>query len=77
MTQRQEQRDDDLYAGAFVRMERQAIEMQTELGLSPSEVFRLFVAIGIGAGLGAGSTFDVADALQEFAKEVESDPMIN
>ena len=33
--------------------------------------------LGIGAGLAAGSTFDVADALQEFAKEVECDPTIN
>lgn len=77
MTQRQRQRHDDLYEVAFARMEQQAIEMQTELGLTPADVFKLFVAIGIGAGLAAGSTFDVADALREFAKEVESDPTVN
>ena len=76
MTDRQQQ-NDDLFDRAFVRMERQAVEMQSKLGLRPAEVFKLFVAIGIGAGLAAGSTFDVADALQEFAKELAADPTIN
>ena len=71
------QQHDDIFDRAFVRMEQQAIEMQTELGFTSAEVFRLFVAIGIGAGLAAGSNFDVADSLHGFAKEVESDPTVN
>ncbi len=64
----------DLFDLAWVRAQKQAIELQTITGLLPDQVADLYLGIGISVALAARSPHALARILRLQADELEREP---